>query len=214
MLSKYIKKIEPIIEEINGKRVEEISGVLIPDYLYSFPNGLWLSFELDQRDHYFNVKLGRLFSLDDVMPRLIVLESIEYYFSAINELKLGNIKYEFSHVSYEIENMFEILKNNLKVIIENYQQLKENDKTKESVLKEEARLKSYLLADLSNSTNLELDLKDRIESFTSRINKTDSNKMIRRTNKRKQIIWRLLSFIIIVIVLLFAKLLIYYLGDN
>jgi hypothetical protein len=52
-------------------------------------------------------------------------------------------------------------------------------------------LKSYLLADLSNSSNLELDLKDRIESFTSRINKIDSNKIIKRANKRKQLKWQL-----------------------
>ncbi len=52
-------------------------------------------------------------------------------------------------------------------------------------------MKSYLLADLSNSSNLELDLKDRIESFTSRINKIDSNKIIKRANKRKQLKWQL-----------------------
>lgn len=108
MLNKHIKKIEPIIEELKGKRIEKLDGVLIPEYLYSFPNGLWLSFDLDKRDNYFDVKLGRLFSLDDVMPRSIVLESIEYYFAAVNELNLGQIKYEFSHISYEIENVFEI----------------------------------------------------------------------------------------------------------
>lgn len=190
MLSKHIKKIEPIIEELKGKRIEKVNGVLIPKYLYSFPNGLWLSFDLDKRDNYFDVKLGRLFSLDDVMPRLIVLESIEYYFAAVNELKLGEIKYEFSHISFEIENVFEILKKHLKVIIENYNQLKEIGKTKILISKEEERLKSYLLADLSYSSNLELDLKERIESFTSRINKIDSNKMIKRANKRKQLKWR------------------------
>lgn len=125
------------------------------------------------------------------MPRLIVLESIEYYFAAVNELKLGEIKYEFSHISFEIENVFEILKKHLKVIIENYNQLKEIGKTKILISKEEERLKSYLLADLSYSSNLELDLKERIESFTSRINKIDSNKMIKRANKRKQLKWQL-----------------------
>lgn len=48
MLSKHIKKIEPIIEELKGKRIEKVNGVLIPKYLYSFPNGLWLSFDLDK----------------------------------------------------------------------------------------------------------------------------------------------------------------------
>ncbi len=191
MLNKHIKKIEPIIDELNGKRIEKINGVLIPEYLYSFPNGLWLSFELDQRDNYFDVKLGRLFSFDDVMPRLIVLESIEYYFHAINELNLGQIKYVFSHISYEIENVFKILKNYLKTIIENYQQLKEIGKTKILISKEEERLKSYLLTDLSCSSNLEIDLKDRIDSFTNKANKIDSNKMIKRANKRKQLKWQL-----------------------
>ena len=79
MLSKHIKKIEPIIEELKGKRIEKVDGVLIPEYLYSFPNGLWLSFDLDKRDNYFDVKLGRIFSLDDVMPRLIVLEGLLKY---------------------------------------------------------------------------------------------------------------------------------------
>ena len=41
MLSKHIKKIEPIIEELKGKRIEKVDGVLIPEYLYSFPNGLF-----------------------------------------------------------------------------------------------------------------------------------------------------------------------------
>lgn len=191
MLNKHIRKIEPIIEELKGERIEKVDGVLIPEYLYSFPNGLWLSFDLDKRDNYFDVKLGRLFSLDDVMPRLIVLESIEYYFAAVNELKLGHIKYEFSHISYEIENVFEILKNYLKVIVVHYNQLKEVGKTKVLISKEEERLKSYLLADLSYSSNLELDLKERIESFTSRVNKIDSNKMIKRANKRKQLKWQL-----------------------
>ncbi len=121
------------------------------------------------------------------MPRLIVLESIEYFFVAVNELNLGHIKYEFSHISYEIENVFEILKGYLKVIIENFNQLKEVGKTKVLISNEEERLKSYLLVDLSYSTNLELDLKERIESFTSRINKIDTNKMIKKVNKRKQI---------------------------
>lgn len=67
MLSKYIKKIEPIIEKLKGKRIEKVNGVLILGYLYSFPNRLWLSFDLDKRDNYFDVKLGRLFSLDDVI---------------------------------------------------------------------------------------------------------------------------------------------------
>ena len=40
MLDKHIKKIEPIIEELKGKRIEKVNGVLIPEYLYSFPNGL------------------------------------------------------------------------------------------------------------------------------------------------------------------------------
>lgn len=153
MLSRYIKKLEPIIEELNGKKIEKINGVICPDYLYSFPNGLWLSFELDERDHYFDVKLGRLFSFDDVMPRLLVLERIEYYFDALN------IKYKFFHTANDVKNVFEILKNNLKIMVENYQQLKENEEAKALILKEERRLKSYLLADLSNSTNLELDLK-------------------------------------------------------
>ena len=52
-------------------------------------------------------------------------------------------------------------------------------------------MKSYLLADLSYSSNLELDLKDRIESFTNRVNKIDSNKMIKKANKRKQLKWQL-----------------------
>lgn len=86
--------------------------------------------------------------------------------------------------------MFEILKNNLKTIVENYHQLKEVGKAKVLISKEE-RLKSYLLADLSYSSNLELDLKERIESFTSRVNKIDSNKMIKRANKRKQLKWQL-----------------------
>ncbi len=212
LLAKEIKKIEPIIEELNGEKVEDIMGVVTPNYLYAFPDGLWLSFELDQRDDYFNVKLGRLFSFDDIMPRLIVLESIEYYFSAVNELKVGKIKYEFSHTAFEIENVIEILKNNLPIIITNYNQLKENEKTKKLILKEEVRLKSYLLTDLSHSTNLELDLKERIESFTSRINKTDSNKMIKRANKRKQTKSQLLDglvelifgFVVIALGILFA----------
>ncbi len=104
MLFKYIKKIEPIIEELNGKRIKEINGVICPDYLYSFPNELWLSFELDERDHYFDVKLGRLFSFDDVMPRLLVLERIEYYFDALN------VKYKFFHTASDVKNIFEILK--------------------------------------------------------------------------------------------------------
>lgn len=58
MLNKHIRKIEPIIEELKGKRIEKVNGVLIPEYLYSFPNGLQLSFDLDKRDNYFDVKLG------------------------------------------------------------------------------------------------------------------------------------------------------------
>jgi hypothetical protein len=58
-------------------------------------------------------------------------------------LKLGHIKYEFSHISYEIENVFEILKSYLKVIVVHYNQLKEVGKTKVLISKEEERLKSY-----------------------------------------------------------------------
>lgn len=184
MLDKYIKKIEPIIEELNGKLIE-IKGVILPNYLYSFPNGIWLSFDLDKKDNYFDVRLGRLFYFKDVMPRVIVLEKIEYYFNAINELNLNKIKFNFSYNSYDIENMFEILKNNLKIIIENYSQLKENSKTKDLILKEENRLKPYLLLDLSYSKDLELDLKDKINSFTG--NKINSNKILKKANKKSQI---------------------------
>ena len=51
MLNKHIRKIEPIIEELRRKRIENVNGVLIPEYLYSFPNGLWLSFDLDKWDN-------------------------------------------------------------------------------------------------------------------------------------------------------------------
>lgn len=69
MLSKYIQHLEPIIYELDGKRVDIMDGIISPEYLYSFPNGVWLSFELDKRDNYFDVKLGRLFLFDDAMPR-------------------------------------------------------------------------------------------------------------------------------------------------
>lgn len=64
------------------------------------------------------------------MPRIIVLEKIEYYFTGVNDLKLGEINYYFTNSAFEIENVFEILKNNLKVIIKNYHKLLENKKSK------------------------------------------------------------------------------------
>ena len=79
----------------------------------------------------------------------------------------------------------------MKVIVVHYNKLKEVGKTKVLISKEEERLKLYLLADLSYSSKLELDLKEKIESFTSRVNKIDSNKMIKRANKRKQLKWQL-----------------------
>lgn len=186
MLEKYIKTINPIITMLNGKRIEKIDGVLIPEYLFSFPNNIWLSFDLDKRDNYFDVKLGGLFYFDDVMPRIIVLESIEYYFEGINELKIGNINYNFCHQSFEINEIFDLLKKYLPKIIENYQKLINTSTTKNLILNEEERLKSYLLEDLSDSTNLELDLKDKIANFKGKINKINSNKILNKENKSKQ----------------------------
>lgn len=192
-LEKNLKNIEPIILELGGRKIDKIDGVITPDYLFSFPNGIWLSFEIDERDNYFDVKLGRLFSFDDIMPRIIVLEKIEYYFVGVNELKLGKIKFSFSNSIYEIENVFEVLKNNLKIIIENYSILLENEKVKKKILKEEKRLESYLLKDLSNSINLELELQNRIESYNGKINKRDSNKVIKKVSEKGYIINELLG---------------------
>ncbi len=158
ILNKKLKEIEPIILKLGGRKVDKMDDVITPDYLYSFPNGIWLSFELDEIDNYFDVRLGRLFSFYDAMPRVIVLEKIEFYFAGVNELKLGEINYHFYNVIYEIERVFEVLENNLKVIIENYPKLLENEQVKKKILREERRLGSYLLKDLSNSTNLELEL--------------------------------------------------------
>lgn len=88
-------------------------------------------------------------------------------------------------MQYEMEDIFEILKKNLKVIVNNYPKLIENKKVKNSILKEEQRLESYLLKDLSNSNNLEDDLQRSIKEYKGKINKLDSSKMLKKKNKRK-----------------------------
>lgn len=60
-------------------------------------------------------------------------------------------------------------------------------------MKEEKRLESYLLKDLSDSINLELELQNIIESYNGKINKHNSNKIIKKARKRRNILDALLE---------------------
>lgn len=193
MLDKFINKINNVIDELNGRRIEKIEGVLIPEYLYSFPNGIWMSFDLDKKDGYFEVKLGRLFIFKDVSTRAIVLENIDYYFIGLNKMKLAKIDYNFNHHMYALESMFDLLNSQLKTIIENYFQLIKNERVKALILKEEKRLSPYLLKNISNSTNLEKDFQEYSEVCKSVNKKFNASKVLKKENIRKNLIGDLLN---------------------
>ncbi len=173
MLTEYIKKLNPVILELKGKRINKVNEVIMPGYLYSFPNGICLSFELD--DQNLNVKLGRQFSFDDYLPRLVLNE---YKLADIYELKLNEIKYTFSHKKEDLDKAFDFLKDNLKSIINNYLQVLENENKKGLIFKDENRLKPYLLKDLSDAKNLEIELKYRIKESNEEINKPITNQVV------------------------------------
>ncbi len=187
MLEQYISKLEKSIFELDGYRVYSINGVIQPEYLYRFPKGIWLSFEVDEKDNYFDVKLGRLFLFDDIAPRMVVLERLEYYFKGVNELKLGDIHSFFLHSTFDIKSTFELLEKNLKIIIENYEELIKNKNVKRSIENEEERLKSYLIQDLSNVDDLEKELQDKVNNFKGKINKKDSTKIIKKSTKKYKV---------------------------
>ncbi len=171
MLEKYIKMLNPVIKELNGKRIEKINGEKMSNHLYSFPSGILLSFELCEKEKRLIIKLGRKFVFNDCSPKLII-KSVENHYATYLESKLSKMDYIFYHNLEELDNVFDFLKNNLKIIIKNNLQTLENNKGKVLVLKEEN--KPYLLKGLSSSNNLELELKLRIKEVKEENKKENS----------------------------------------
>jgi hypothetical protein len=73
----FTELLVPVLERLGFRQVPEPPGWMQPSKLYQ-QEGTWLGVELDERDGYVAITLGRLFRLRDVMPRAIVRGPFHY----------------------------------------------------------------------------------------------------------------------------------------
>ncbi len=158
MIETYIPKLETLVYSLNGKKIEVEESIISPNYLYRFPNNLWLSIEEDIKDHFFSIRFGRLYVFKDAKPRIIVLENIKFYFDYFEELKLTDDFYSYGYKSYNMENNFEYLYKNLHILLNIYNELIKNEKIQQEIEKEYKKLSQYLITDISNTISLEDDV--------------------------------------------------------
>ncbi len=204
-------ELENLLFQLNGQRVLKIDGVIFPQYLYSFKNGLWLSYELDKKGRYVNVCLGRLFLFDDDMPRIMVLEPLDVYYY-FDMYKLLGENENNHYILQPEENMLDLkcLKEYIQIILDYYSTIIKNKKVEKKITKMEKKLKPFLLKDLSNCVSLEDELFVIKQTFQGKINKENSNKVIKKASKKSHAVDAFLEICIelgvIVVGILVAKL--------
>lgn len=149
-----MRSLEKLILSLGGTKINKVKNTMTPSILYCFENNLYLTIEYDKRDQYKSVKLGRLFLVKDVFPRLIVLEDFELLLKAANSIRLP-VAYKFSYTMLSYEQMIENVINNLKIVLDNYDQLyliaKSEFETKEK------RLEKYLIKEVSSLSIEEIE---------------------------------------------------------
>lgn len=176
-----MKSLEKLIISLGGTKVNEIKNTMTPSFLYRFANNLYITIEYDKRDQYKSVELGRLFLMKDVFPRLIVLEDFELLLKAANSIRLP-VTYKFNYSLLSYEQMIENVICNLKIVLENYEQLYLISKS-DFELKEKM-LEKYLIKDVSLLSIQE------IEKETSKIiykPKKDEIKYTKLTHHEKKL---------------------------
>ena len=108
-----LKKVETAIYEMAGVRVlREITGQKT-QYLYSFPNGLYLSFYTCDEYIYPNIKFGKLNLLEEKECYLFVLEDIDIYL---------NVLYKKKYIKRKPSKFLDIIKS-IEVINEYYNEI-------------------------------------------------------------------------------------------
>ena len=150
----FVSKIERFIISLGGRKIKEMKNIITPSSLFRFENDVYLNIEYDQRDQYKAVRLGRLFLIRDVFPRLIVLEDFEVFLQSANSIDLGaNYLLPYHKLSYE--QMIENVMCNLELVLTNYDKLYEISKP--AFLLEEERLNKYLIKDVSTFNLKEIE---------------------------------------------------------
>lgn len=149
-----MKELKELIKKLNGKEIK-LNNILMPKYLYLLPNNIWLSIDYDQKDNYKEIKLGSLYLYNDSLPKLLVLESFEWYLELAKKNNI-NVNYNINYNDLSFNQIIDILLLNLKIILDNYKELSLliNDK----VIEEKNKLNKYLIKDITNLSINEIQL--------------------------------------------------------
>lgn len=149
-----MKELKELIKKLNGKEIK-LNNILMPKYLYLLPNNIWLSIDYDQKDNYKEIKLGSLYLYNDSLPKLLVLESFEWYLELAKKNNI-NVNYNINYNDLTINQIIDNLLLNLKIILDNYKELSLliNDK----VIEEKDKLNKYLIKDITNLSINEIQL--------------------------------------------------------
>ena len=140
-----MKELKELIKKLNGKEIK-LNNILMPKYLYLLPNNIWLSIDYDQKDNYKEIKLGSLYLYNDSLPKLLVLESFEWYLELAKKNNI-NVNYNINYNDLTINQIIDNLLLNVKIILDNYKELSLliNDK----VIEEKDKLNKYLIKDIT-----------------------------------------------------------------
>lgn len=149
-----MKSLEKLIVSLGGIKINKMKNTTTPSVLYRFDNNLYLTVEYDKRDQYKSVELGRLFLIKDVFPRIIVLEDFELLLKTANSIKLP-VTYKFSYTMLSYEQMIENVIINLKVVLDNYEDLHKIAQSEFEA--KEKRLEKYLVKEVSSLSIEELE---------------------------------------------------------
>ena len=149
-----MKELKELIKKLNGNEIK-LNNILMPKYLYLLPNNIWLSIDYDQKDNYKEIKLGSLYLYNDSLPKLLVLESFEWYLELAKKNNI-NVNYNINYNDLTINQIIDNLLLNLKIILDNYKELSLliNDK----VIEEKDKLNKYLIKDITNLSIDEIQL--------------------------------------------------------
>lgn len=177
-----MKSLEKLIISLGGQKVDKVKNTITPSFLYRFKNNLYITIQYDKRDQYKSVELGRLFLMNDCLPRLIVLEDFELLLKAANSIRLPiNYKYNYSMLSYE--QMIENVILNLKIVLDNYDTLYKL--ANKELLEKENRLKNHLIKDVSTMSITDIETEASLIFYRPKADEIKYSKLTHYEKKLK-----------------------------
>ena len=132
-----INIIKQLILDLGGVEYQKVDNIIMPDYLFKLPNNIWLSINYDEKSKkYMEIHIGSLYTFNDKIPNIVVLQELDVYTNIINLLQFNDRSQSVYNNISTPEEIVNYLQKNFKLILDNYEffskfhQYKENEKSK------------------------------------------------------------------------------------